>query len=75
MISGWIDLIEDFEFDTGLADLWADYAHLQGRELVLWIASIIVWRIVSDRIEGFASYHARRTLSWGLFRLAVLIKP
>jgi hypothetical protein len=73
MISGWLDLIEGF--DPSFADVLASYPYLTSTELSLWIASLIVWRLLFDRLERLVVFYTRRSLARGLFSLAVVLRP
>jgi hypothetical protein len=75
MISTLREVFEGFVFDPSLIDLVVWYPYLSWQELFTWAATVLVWRFVFERFERFAAYHSRRVLSWGLFRLAVLVKP
>ena len=72
---GWLDIIEGIDLDPSVMDLVVSYPHMTSEQLVMWVASLIAWRLFFSRIEDAIAFHARRTVSRNLFRLAVLVKP
>ena len=72
---GWLDIIEGIDLDPSITDLVISYPHMSSQQLLMWVASLILWRLFFSRIEDFVAFHARRTASKSLFRLAVLVKP
>lgn len=75
MNMGWLDLIEGFDLDPSVLDLVVSYPHMSSQQLLMWVASLIAWRLVFSRLERIAAFYMRRGAAWGLFRLAVAIKP
>jgi hypothetical protein len=45
------------------------------QQIQMLVASLILWRLFFSRVEAMVAFHTRRTVSWGLFRLAVAVKP
>jgi hypothetical protein len=75
MISGWLELMEEFELDPSLIDIVIGYPELSRRDLWISIGMVITWRLVTSHIEGLVAYHCRRMTAWGLLRLALFVKP
>jgi hypothetical protein len=72
---GWMDFIEGFDMDPSVMDLVISYPHMSSQQLLMWVASLIAWRLVFSRLEDVVAFHMRRAMAWGLFRLAVAVKP
>jgi hypothetical protein len=75
MNMGWLDIIEGIDLDPSVTDLIISYPHMSSQQLLMWFASLILWRLFFSRLEDAVAFHARRTASRGLFRLAVAVKP
>ena len=75
MISGWLDLIEDVNFDPSVIDLAVWYPTLTWNQLLFWIAAMIAWRLVLEPLERYVTYHTRLSLARGLVRLAGFVRP
>ena len=50
-------------------------ASLTWREIATTAVTLLMWDIVSKPLIALFWRHARRPLSWGLFKLAVALKP
>jgi hypothetical protein len=72
---GWLDIVEGIDLDPSVMDLVVSYPHMSSEQLLMWVASLILWRLLFSRVEAFIAFHTRRALSSGLFRLAVAVKP
>ena len=75
MVTGWIDLIDQFGSDPSLIELAIALPSLTTHQLAMWVASLILWRLLFARLEALATFYTRRSLAWALFRTAVLVKP
>ncbi len=75
MNMGWLDIVEGIDLDPSVMDLVVSYPHMSSQQLLMWVASLILWRLFFSRLEDAVAFHTRRTVSWGLFRLAVAVKP
>ncbi len=75
MAMSWLDLIEGVDLDPSLVDLALWAPSLSWKQLMVWFGAMIVWRLVVEPLERVATFHARRSLSRGFFRLAVYVKP
>lgn len=75
MASQTTDLLFDLVLDPTLLDLVLAMPDLTWREIATTAATLMVWDILSKPLIAFFWRLARRPLSWGLFRLAVALKP
>jgi hypothetical protein len=75
MASSTQDLLFDLVLDPTLLDLVLAMPDLTWREIGTTAATLMVWDVLSKPLIAFFWRHARRGVSWGLFRLAVAIDP
>jgi hypothetical protein len=75
MASQTTDLLFDLVLDPTLLDLVLAMPELTWRQIATTAAMLMVWDIISKPLIAFFWRLARRPLSWGLFRLAVALKP
>ncbi len=75
MTPSWLDLIEGVDLDPSLVDLALWAPGLSWKQLLAWFGAMIVWRLVFEPLERLVTFHTRRSLSRGFFRLAVLVRP
>lgn len=75
MLNAVKEVFERFVFDPSVIDLVLWYPHLSWGELAVSTATVIGWRILSDRLERFMSFHIRRVCARGLVRLAAIVEP
>ncbi len=75
MVTGWIDLIDQLGSDPSLIELAIALPNLTSHQLAMWLASLVLWRLLFARLEDLATFYTRRSLAWVLFRSAVLVKP
>lgn len=69
------EVFERFVFDPSLVDLVVWFPYLSWHDFIVSVATVLAWRIVSDRMERFASFHIRRACAHGLLRIALLVRP
>ena len=75
MASQSTDLLFDLILDPTMLDLVLAMPDLTWREIATTAVTLLVWDILSKPLIGYFWRHARRPLSWGLFKLAVALKP
>ncbi len=75
MASPTTDLLFDLVLDPTLLDLVLAMPELSWRDIATTAATLMVWDVLSKPLIALFWRHARRPLSWGLFRLAVALKP
>lgn len=75
MASQSTDLLFDLVLDPTLLDLVLAMPDLTWREIATTAATLMVWDIVSKPLIAFFWRRARRPISWGLFKLAVALRP
>lgn len=75
MLTTLRDIFERFVFDPSLIDLVVWFPYLSWHDFAVSTATVVAWRLVSDRMERFASYYLRRACAGGLLRLALLVRP
>ena len=75
MASQTTALLFDLVLDPTLLDLVLAMPELTWRQIATTAAMLMVWDIISKPLIAFFWRLARRPLSWGLFRLAVALKP
>lgn len=75
MASQTTDLLLDLVLDPTLLDLVLAMPDLTWRDMATTAATLMVWDVLSKPLIACFWRHARRPLSWGLFRLAVALKP
>ena len=75
MASQSTELLFDLILDPTLLDLVLAMPDLTWREVATTAATLMVWDVLSKPLIACFWRHARRPLSWGLFRLAVALKP
>jgi hypothetical protein len=75
MASQSTDLLFDLILDPTLLDLVLAMPDLTWREIATTAATLMVWDILSKPLIAFFRRHARRPLSWGLFKLAMAVRP
>jgi hypothetical protein len=69
------ELLFDLVLDPTLLDLVLAMPNLTWRDIAATAATLMLWDIVSKPLIAFFWRHTRRPLSWGLFKLAVALKP
>lgn len=75
MASQSTELLFDLILDPTLLDLVLAMPDLTWREIATTAATLMVWDMLSKPLIAVFWRHARRPLSWGLFKLAVALKP
>lgn len=75
MLTAVREVFERFVFDPSVIDLVVWFPYLSWHDFAVSLATVIAWRLVSDRMERFVSYYVRRAFAKGLFRLAHLVSP
>jgi hypothetical protein len=75
MASQSTDLLFDLILDPTLLDLVLAMPDLTWREIATTAATLMVWDILSKPLIALFWRHTRRPLSWGLFKLAVALRP
>lgn len=75
MLNAAKELFERFVFDPSLIDLVVWFPYLSWHDFAVSVVTVLAWRIVSDRMERFASFHIRRVCAHGLLRLAMAVRP
>jgi hypothetical protein len=75
MASQATDLLFDLILDPTLLDLVLAMPDLTWREIATTAATLMVWDVLSKPLIACFWRHARRPLSWGLFRLAMAVRP
>lgn len=75
MASQTTDLLFDLVLDPTLIDLVLAMPELTWRQIATTAAMLMMWDVVSKPLLALTWRLARRPLSWGLFRLAVALKP
>jgi hypothetical protein len=75
MASQSTDLLFDLILDPTMLDLVLAMPDLTWREIATTAVTLLMWDIVSKPLIALFWRHARRPLSWGLFKLAVALKP
>ncbi len=75
MASSTQDLLFDLILDPTLLDLVLAMPDLTWREIGTTAATLMIWDVLSKPLIACFWRYARRPLSWGLFRLAVALKP
>lgn len=69
------DLLFDLVLDPTLLDLVLAMPELTWRQIATTAAMLMVWDTISKPLIALFWRSARRPLSWGLFRLAVALRP
>jgi hypothetical protein len=75
MLTTLRDILERFVFDPSLIDLVVWFPYLSWHDFAVSVATVVAWRMVSERMERYASYYLRRACADGLLRLALLVRP
>jgi len=75
MLTAVREVFERFVFDPSVIDLVVWFPYLSWHDFAVSLATVIAWRMVSDRMERFASYYLRRAFAGGLLRLAHYVSP
>ncbi len=75
MLTTLRDILERFVFDPSLIDLVLWFPYLSWHDFAVSVATVVAWRMVSERMERFASYYLRRACAGGLLRLALIVRP
>lgn len=75
MLNAVKEVFERFVFDPSLIDLVLWFPHLSWHDLAVSTATVIGWRILSERLERFMSFHIRCLCARGLVRLAAVVEP
>ncbi|MBN8913026.1 MAG: hypothetical protein J0H65_13425 [Rhizobiales bacterium] len=75
MASPSTDLLFDLILDPTLLDLVLAMPDLTWREIATTAATLLVWDVLSKPLIACFWRHARRPLSWGLFKLAMAVRP
>jgi hypothetical protein len=75
MLSAAKELFERFVFDPSLIDLVVWFPYLSWHDFIVSAVTVLAWRMVSERMERFASFHVRRACAGGLLRLALMVRP
>lgn len=75
MASQSTELLFDLVLDPTLLDLVLAMPELTWRDIATTVGMLMFWDILSKPLIACFWRHARRPLSWGLFRLAVALKP
>ncbi|MDQ8697171.1 hypothetical protein [Hyphomicrobium sp. LHD-15] len=69
------EYLYDLILDPTLLDLVLAMPDLTWREIATTAATLMIWDVISKPLASLAWRHARRPLSWGLFKLAVALRP
>lgn len=75
MASQSTELLFDLVLDPTLLDLVLAMPELTWRDIATTVGMLMFWDILSKPLITCFWRHARRPLSWGLFKLAVALKP
>ncbi|WP_295559908.1 hypothetical protein [uncultured Hyphomicrobium sp.] len=75
MASQSTELLFDLVLDPTLLDLVLAMPELTWRDIATTVGMLMFWDILSKPLIACFWRHARRPLSWGLFKLAVALKP
>ena len=75
MLNGAKELFERFVFDPSLIDLVVWFPYLSWHDFAVSAATVVAWRMISERMERFASFHIRRAAANGLLRIALMVRP
>lgn len=75
MLTAVREVFERFVFDPSFVDLVLWYPHLGWSDFAVSTVTVIGWRMASDRMERFMTFHIRRVCARGLSQLAVYVKP
>jgi len=75
MASSTQDFLFDLILDPTLLDLVLAMPDLTWREIATTAATLMLWDVLSKPLIAFFWRHSRRGVSWGLFKLAVVIDP
>jgi len=75
MASQSTDLLFDLVLDPTLLDLVLSMPELSWRDIATTAAMLMFWDVLSKPLIALFWRKARRPLSWGLFRLAIALKP
>lgn len=75
MASQTTDLLLDLVLDPTVLDLVLAMPDLTWRDMATTAATLMIWDVLSKPLIACFWRHARRPLSWGLFKLAVALKP
>lgn len=75
MASSTSDFLLDLVLDPTLLDLVLALPDLTWNEIGSTAAVLLAWDVLTKPLAAFFWRHTRRPLSWGLFRLAVALKP
>lgn len=75
MVHAVKEVFERFVFDPSLIDLVVWYPYLSWHDFMISLATVVAWRMISDRMSRFASFHIRRTAANGLLRIALMVRP
>ncbi|MGE3230962.1 MAG: hypothetical protein AB7J30_16145 [Hyphomicrobium sp.] len=75
MASQSTDLLFDLVLDPTLLDLVLSMPELTWRDIATTVAMLMFWDVLSKPLIALFWRKARRPLSWGLFRLAVALRP
>lgn len=69
------ELIYDLVIDPNLLDLVLSLPDLTWHEIGSAAALLLAWDLMTKPIAAFFWRRTRRPLSWGLFKLAVALRP
>jgi hypothetical protein len=75
MLTSVREVFERFVFDPSFVDLVLWYPHLGWSDFAVSTATVIGWRLASERMERFMTFHIRRVCAHGLVRLATYVLP
>lgn len=75
MVHAVKEVFERFVFDPSLIDLVVWYPYLSWHDFMISLATVVAWRMISDRMSRFASFHIRRAAANGLLRFALMVRP
>jgi len=75
MASSTSDALFDLVLDPTLLDLVLSLPDLTWRDIGTTLATLLAWDFLSKPLCAFCWRHSRRPLSWGLFKLAVALRP
>lgn len=75
MLTAIKELVERFAFDPSLVDLVLWFPYLSWHDFAVSLLTVLAWRMISDRMQRFASFHIRRAAANGLLRIALMVRP
>lgn len=75
MVHAVKEVFERFVFDPSLIDLVVWFPYLSWHDFMISVATVIAWRMISDRMARFTSFHIRRSAANGLLRIALMLRP